>query len=138
MVSFFDVNNTLKYGKVLRILKKWMYYCEDLVRSCEYLNFPAPFVLNDILQENKNSNSHNFLPDIHNNLKEILNQRRLYLVISLVSFGGHSTTTRTEFCHFLTPTPLPSNKLGELRGHSTTKWTEFCHFLTKTFLPSNW
>ena len=33
-----------KQFKVRRILKTWMYYCEDPERSCEYLNSSRLFV----------------------------------------------------------------------------------------------
>ena len=83
-----------KYGKILRNSKTFMDYCVDPARSCEDFNFPFHLsYLNEMLlrkikqplkkvflsqlnrsfwAQNKNSNFHNFLPDLHNNPDELL------------------------------------------------------------------
>ena len=111
--KFFDPSY---FVTALRILKTWMYYCKDLARSCEHLNFSRTVLLNDMLLRKikqsvkkirlttlaypslglvlfaqKNSNFHKFLPDLQNNPDKFINTRRLYNHIILKPNGKMDT-----------------------------------------------
>ena len=47
-------------------------------------------------QENKNENWRNFLPDLHNNKDELLNQRHLYSIHLQVKFVFSKKATKIE------------------------------------------
>ena len=64
-----------------------------------YANYTGFSVIRTVLfeQENKNSNSHSFLPDLHNNLDKLLNQRSLYHFRSIISDSvGHEADESSE------------------------------------------
>ena len=47
-------------------------------------------------QENKNENWRNFLPDLHNNKDELLNQRHLYSIHLQVKFVFSKKATKID------------------------------------------
>ena len=58
--------------------------------------FSISYGMDLLEQENKNENWRNFLPDLHNNKDELLNQRHLYSIHLQVKFVFSKKATKID------------------------------------------